>query len=45
MLVVGAYSPHSTGAVEEVMEEFLPDLKRLGIPLYFYDGTVLSPTL
>lgn len=29
--------------VEQVMVEFLPDLKRLAIPLYLYDGTVVWP--
>lgn len=29
--------------VEQVMAEFLPDLKRLAIPLYLYDGTVVWP--
>jgi len=29
--------------VEQVMEQFRPDFKRLGIPLYLYDGTVVWP--
>lgn len=28
---------------DSVMDEFLPDFQRLGLPLYLYDGTVLWP--
>lgn len=28
---------------DSVMDEFLPDFERLGIPLYLYDGTVIWP--